>query len=113
MFSSISHRRPLKITCDAPASKIVKVSKDIGMLAPQDVRWRRQGIQPVQRKSLARRIWRLLFAFGMPDVEETCGCGGALPERQFIRLRKRSGSEIRYALAQCGRCRTIVWDEER
>lgn len=113
MFSSIIHPRPLKITCDAPATKIIKASESVGMLSPQDVRWRRQGVQPVKRKSLARRIWRLLFAFGVPDVEETCRCGHALPERRFIRLRKRSGAEVRYALTQCSRCRTIVWDQER
>ncbi len=59
------------------------------------------------------RLWRLLFAFGLPEVEETCSCGSTLPERRFFLLRTLAGSEIRYALTQCGRCRTIVWDEEQ
>ena len=115
MYSSIQ-LRPIKIVCDAPLYEVVKASGRIGMRSPEDVRWRRQSSprdEMAKRRTLARRLWRLLFAFGMPEVEETCGCGGTLPERRPIRLRTRSGAEVRYALAQCGRCRTIVWDEER
>ena len=115
MFSS-THLRPIKITCDAPAYEVVKASGRLGMRSPEDVRWRRQIVPKNDagaRKNLARRIWRLLFAFGMPEVEETCACGNTLPERRFVVLRKRSGSEIRYSLAQCGRCRTIHWDKEQ
>ena len=115
MCSSIQ-LRPLKIVCDAPLYEVVKASGRIGMRSPEDVRWRRQSSprdEGAKRMTLTGRLWRLLFAFGLPDVEEACGCGGILPERRSIRLRTRTGSEIRYALAQCGRCRTIVWDEER
>ena len=115
MFSS-THLRPIKITCDAPAYEVVKASGRLGMRSPEDVRWRRQSAPKSDRsgrKSLASRVWRLLFAFDVPEVEETCGCGNTLPERRFVVLRKRSGSEVRYSLAQCGRCRTIHWDEER
>lgn len=115
-FSSIRRRKPLKIVCDAPAYEVVKASEQVGMHAPEDVRWRRQAMprgETVKRKSLARRLWRLLFAFGMPDVVETCSCSNSLPERRFVLLRKRSGQSIRYALTQCSHCRTIVWDEEQ
>lgn len=114
-FSSVRRRRPLKIVCEAPAYEVVKASEGIGMRSPEDVRWRRQSLpsgETVKRKGLIRRIWRLLFAFGLPEVEETCACGSALPERSYVVVRKHSGPAIRYALAQCGRCRTIVWDEE-
>jgi hypothetical protein len=115
-FSSIRRRKPLKIVCDAPAHEIVQASEVVGMRSPEDVRWRRQAMpkgETVKRKSLAHCLWRLLFAFGVPEVEEKCGCGSPLPERRFVLLRKRSGLTIRYALTQCGHCRTILWDEEQ
>lgn len=115
-FSSIRRRKPLKIVCEAPAYEVVKASEEVGMRSPQDVRWRRQALptgKAANRRSLLRRIWRLLFAFGVPEIEEACACGSTLPERSIVRLRKNNGPEVRYALAQCGRCRTIVWDEER
>jgi hypothetical protein len=115
-FSSLRRRKPLKIVCDAPAYEIVQASEVVGMRSPEDVRWRRQAMpqgETVKRKSLVRRFWRLLFAFGVPEVEEKCGCGNPLHERRFVLLRRRSGQTIRYALAQCGHCRTIVWDQEQ
>ena len=115
MFSSVQ-LRPIKIVCDSPVYEVVKASGRIGMRSPEDVRWRRQSVprdKAAQRRTLARRLWRLFFAFGLPEVEETCSCGSLLPERRSIRLRTLTGSEIRYALAQCGWCRTIVWDEEQ
>lgn len=114
MFSS-TQLRPIKIACDAPAYEVVKASGRAGMRSPEDVRWRRRELPngTAARKTLVRRLWRLLFAFGTPEVEETCGCGATLPERRFLLLRKRSGSAIHYALTQCGRCRTIYWDKEQ
>jgi hypothetical protein len=114
-FSSIRRRKPLKIVCEAPAYEIVQASEVVGMRAPEDVRWRRQSMpkgETVKRKSLLRRLWRLFFAFDVPDVVEACSCGSLLPDRRSVLLRRRSGQTIRYALAQCGRCQTIVWDEE-
>jgi hypothetical protein len=115
VFSSV-HIRPLKIVCDAPPYEVVKASERVGMRSPEDVRWRRQGIPigaAAGRSTVVGRLWRLLFAFGLPEVEETCGCGSILPERRSVRLRTLAGSEIRYTLTQCGRCRTIVWDKEQ
>lgn len=115
MFSSVQIR-PLRIVCDAPPYEVVKASDRIGMRSPEDVRWRRQSVPSsgtAKRRGVIGRLWRLLFAFGLPEVEEKCRCGSILPERRAIRLRTHGGTEIRYGLAQCGRCRTIVWDEEQ
>jgi hypothetical protein len=115
-FSSIRRRKPIKITCDAPAYEIVMASRGVGMRWPEDVRWQRQAMpkgETVKREGLLRRIWRLLFAFGVPEVEKLCGCGCVLPERRFVLLHKRSGSQICYAVAQCRHCHTIAWDEEQ
>lgn len=115
MFSSVQ-LRPIHIDCDAPPYEVVKASDRIGMRSPEDVRWRRQSTPnsgASRRKSVVGRLWHLLFAFGLPENEEKCRCGGILPERHSIRLRTLGGVEIRYALARCGRCRTIVWDEEQ
>lgn len=115
MLSSVQIR-PLRIVCDAPPYEVVKAGERIGLRSPEDVRWHRQSAassKTGRRKTLAGRLWHLLFAFGLPEIEEKCGCGGTLSERRSIRLRTLAGSEIRYALAQCGRCRTIVWDEKQ
>ncbi len=115
-MSSSTQLRSINIICDAPPYKVVKASTRIGMRSPQDVGWCRQRVpncQAVTQRTVLGHLWRLLFAFGLPEVEETCGCGSTLPERRFLLFRTRAGSEIRYALAQCGRCRTIVWDEEQ
>ncbi|HEY7327293.1 MAG TPA: hypothetical protein VH592_06630 [Gemmataceae bacterium] len=115
-FSSVQPCKTLKIVCEAPAYEIVKASGSVGMRSPEDVCWRRQAMpkgETPKQKSLAGRIWQLLFAFCLPEVQETCGCGRPLPERRFVFLRKRSGAKIRYALTQCSRCHTILWDEER
>lgn len=115
-FSAVRRRKPFKIVCEAPAYEVVKASEEVGLCSPQDVRWRRQAMpkgETVKRKGLFRRLWRLLFAFGVPEIEETCGCRSVLPERRFILVRKSSGAAIRYALTQCGRCHTVLWDEER
>lgn len=112
MFSSIEIR-PLKIRCDAPSYEVVRASEQIGMRSPEDVPWRRRVVARAERRSLGYRLWRLLFAFGMPEVEEKCGCGSTLPERRGVQLRSRRGKEVRFALTQCGRCRTILWDRER
>lgn len=114
MFSSVQ-LRPIQIACDAPAYEIVKASGRLGMRSPQDVRWRRlalPNLDAATRKSWLRRVRRLLFAFGTPEVEETCACGNTLPERRVLLLRANSGLATRYALTQCGRCRTIIWDKE-
>jgi hypothetical protein len=115
VFSSVQ-LRPLRIVCDAPPYEVVKASDRIGMRSPEDVSWRRQSVPDSglpRRTRVLGRFWRLLFAFGLPEVEEKCRCGSILPERRAIRLRTLSGTEIRYTLGQCGRCRTIVWDEEQ
>lgn len=113
MFSSVQ-LHPIKIACDAPAYEIVRASGRAGMRSPEDVLWRRQALANIDtatRKPWLRRIWRFLFAFGTPELEETCSCGNRLPERRFLLLRSRSGSETRYAITQCSRCWTILWDK--
>jgi hypothetical protein len=98
MFSSVQ-LRPIKVVCDAPVYDVVKASGRIGMRSPEDVRWRRQSVprdKAAQRRTLARRLWRLFFAFGLPEVEETCVCctSSAVPgERRLNRTRRwHSGS---------------------
>jgi hypothetical protein len=105
---------PIAIECDAPSYDIVKASGQVGMRTPEDVRWCRKP-SPARNtaigwQALAGRIWRLLFAFGLPDAEEVCLCGRPLPERRPVLFRSLSRGEARYALAQCGQCRTIFWD---
>jgi hypothetical protein len=114
MFSVIQIR-PLELAYDAPSEEVVKASGRLGLRSPQDVRWTRQA--PPRRdaapsRTFSQRLWRLLFAFGVSEAEETCGCGGVMPERRVVLLRTLAGEEIRYGLTQCERCRAIVWDQE-
>lgn len=113
MQSSIQ-LRPISIECDAPPYDIVAASGKVGLRTPQDVRWSRKSSPTIAAspgwRFLARRVWKMLFAFGMPDAEETCFCGGSLPERRPVLFCSPTRGEARYALTQCGRCRTIFWD---
>src|SRR5690349_12052207 len=106
--------KPVTIECDAPPYDIVKASGQVGMRTPQDVRWCRKP-SPARNtvsgwRALGSRIWKLLFAFGLPDGDEMCRCGSPLPQRRPVLFRSPSRGEAHYALAQCGRCRTIFWD---
>jgi hypothetical protein len=106
--------KPIAIECDAPPYNIVKASGQVGMRTPEDVRWCRKPFVPRKTttgwSALAGRIWKLLFAFGLPEGEEECVCGSLLPQRYPVLFRSLSGGEARYTLAQCGRCRTIFWN---
>jgi hypothetical protein len=113
MESSV-YLSPIAIECDAPPYNIVKASEQVGMRTPEDVRWCHKPAPPRKAatgwQALTGRIWKLLFAFGLPDGEEECVCGRLLPERFPVLFRSSSGGEACYTLTQCGRCHAICWD---
>lgn len=95
---------PLDIVCDAPPYPVVRACAGLGFRAPQDVRWRR-----VDRRELARPGG--LFNWGRPRAP-ACACGQAMPPLESYTFTFVSGSQSRYFLAQCPRCRTIFWDKD-
>ena len=104
---------PIHVECDAPPYEIVKASEQVGMRTPQDVRWCHRPSHSRNEaagwRGLIGRIWKLLFAFGMSEGEETCLCGRLLPERFPVLFRSPAREDACYTLTQCGRCRTIFW----
>ena len=105
---------PIAIECDAPPYDIVQASGQIGMRTPEDVRWCHRpppaGRAAAGWRGVPGRIWKLLFAFGIPEGGETCLCGRLLPERSPVLFRSDLRGDTAYTLAQCGQCRTIFWD---
>jgi hypothetical protein len=113
MESSVS-LSPITIECDAPPYDIVQASGQIGIRTPEDVRWCHRPAHARRPafgwRGVAGRIWKLLFAFGIPEGGETCLCGRLLPERSPVLFRSDLRGDTAYTLAQCGQCRTIFWD---
>jgi hypothetical protein len=113
MESSV-YLSPIAIECDSPPYNIVKASAQVGLRTPEDVRWCRKPSPPRKApagwSALPGRIWKLLFAFGLPEGEEECVCGRLVTERFPVLFRSQSGAEACYTLTQCDNCRTILWD---
>jgi hypothetical protein len=100
--------------CDAPPYSIVKACHMIGIRAPEDVRWCR--LSHFRRRLHSARVlldpqtWKALL--GMDEHEsEKCNCGQVLPVLELYTFTLLSGRQRQYLLAQCGRCRTIFWEE--
>lgn len=95
---------PIEILCDAPPYPVVKACAGLGFREPQDVRWAR-----LDRRRLRRPAG--LFPWLRPAAPR-CACGQPLPALESYTFTFVSGSQARYHLGQCRRCRTIYWDRE-
>jgi hypothetical protein len=62
------------------------------------------------RELLDPHTWKALL--GMEEQNhENCSCGQPLPALEMYTFTLLSGRQRNYFLAQCGRCRTIFWEE--
>src|SRR5262245_5206835 len=95
---------PIEVLCDAPPYPVVKSCANLGFVRPQDVRWSR-----LDRRSLRRPAG----LFWLRPAAARCTCGEALPAMEGYVFTFVSGSQARYHLCQCKRCRAIYWDKER
>jgi hypothetical protein len=112
MFSRLG---PVEIECDCPPYAVVQASQRIGLRTPEDVRWCRLGHFLREPPT-----WRELFSLegikgvlGMRDRRKakTCVCGQPLPCLARYAFTYNTGVEESYLLGQCGRCRTVFWEE--
>jgi hypothetical protein len=108
----LSSSGPIEIDCDAPPYPIVRACAKLGFRSPLDVRWRR--VKPHEEpegweKVLSWRPWRLLRGAARRH-REACFCGAPRPHLEMC-IFIGYGHRARYVIGQCGRCRTIFWDE--
>jgi hypothetical protein len=105
---------PFEICCDAPPYLIVKACSRIGFHAPEDVRWCRIGHHAGTADSWRQLIpftpWNVFLKIGQ-RTEKACSCGRRLPQLEGYTFTLSTGKELSYGLGQCGRCRTIFWEE--
>jgi hypothetical protein len=94
---------PIDIVCDAPPYPVVRACAGLGFRSPQDVRWRR-----VDRRDLNRPASFFPWLRRAP----ACACGHAMPQLESYTFTFVSGTQSRYFLGQCARCRTIYWDKD-
>jgi len=105
---------PIDITCDAPSYKVVQACRRVGLQEPEDVRWCRLSEHgPVThgwRGLFHSETWKRLLK-PQPAHEKGCRCGGRLPDLDRVTFTFTTGHEATYLIGQCGRCRTVFWDE--
>ena len=106
---------PIEILCDAPPYPIVRAGHRIGLLTPEDVRWCRMSRflkEHAERPGGGFHLpgWKLLLGMGR-GPEGACTCGQKLPLLERYTFTFRTGEEVFYLIGQCGRCRTVFWDE--
>jgi hypothetical protein len=94
---------PIDVLCDAPPYPVVRACAKLGFERPQDVRWGR-----LDRRSLRRPAG----LFWLRPVVARCSCNEPLPAMESFVFTFVSGTQTRYHLCQCPRCRAIYWDKE-
>jgi hypothetical protein len=97
---------PIEVTCDSPPFFIVQACLRIGLKSPADVRWNR-----LSHQADAQGGWRQLLGFPAASTATSCHCGQPLPGLEAYTFTLVTGKEVSYLLGQCGRCRTIYWDD--
>ncbi len=106
---------PIDVCCDAPPYAIVRACEMLGFQSPLDVRWCRMSHYPYlsgEQDALHNGgAWRWFTNKG-PGKEKTCTCGESLPMLEGYTFTLACEKVLEYRLGQCGRCRTIFWEEE-
>jgi hypothetical protein len=110
-----SHLGPLDIECDCPPYVVVQASRRIGVRTPEDVRWCRLNHflaePPSWRQLLSLEGIKSALGLGDRRKSKTCICGQPLPCLARYAFTYSTGAEASYLLGQCGRCRTVFWEE--
>ena len=110
----MSHRLGrLDIDCDCPPYPIVRACRQVGIEAPEDVRWcrlhhevpRPGGPPPT---GLLGLLWAVAGARG-PGVR--CRCGAPQPALRVFRMIYSTGETACYLLGQSDCCHTGFWDQ--
>jgi hypothetical protein len=107
--------RPIEINCDAPPYAIVKACQLFGVQAPQDVGWCRVSHAPTGTAGRRLRLfdvraWKQFLGMDAPEGP-ACVCGSERPVVERYTFTYSTGGKAHYSIGQCGRCRTIFWEE--
>jgi hypothetical protein len=108
-----SHFGTIDVACDAPPHSVAEVCRELGFLAPLDVRWCRMSNFNGGPRANGGALRALLSLFsGRSDTSrKNCTCGKPLPEMTRYTCTFESGKQAHYLLGQCLRCRTMFWEE--
>jgi hypothetical protein len=114
MFSS-SRLGLLTVECDCPPYAIVAAAQRVGIREPEDVRWSRLSHHlnepPSWRELLSLHGLRTALGFARRRDCRNCVCGQPMPCLAQYAFTYNTGTEESYLLGQCGRCRTVFWEE--
>jgi hypothetical protein len=106
--------RPIEICCDAPPYQVVQACRRVCIQSPEDVRWLRlsefRTRQDRRQQGPSLLFWKMFGKRG-EGAARTCTCGEPLPELRLVVVTFNTGDKASYLLGQCGRCRTVFWDE--
>jgi hypothetical protein len=107
------HYGPIDIDCDALPYALVQACEMLGFRYPLDVRWCRMSqFLNSQARALglfSSHPWKRLFG-RQQRKEASCSCGEPLPMLEQYAFTFASGAQVEYRLAQCHRCRTMLWE---
>jgi hypothetical protein len=105
---------PIEICCDAPPYQVVQACRHLCIQFPEDVRWLRMGEfltrQDRRQQGPSLPFWKMFWKGGL-GAARTCTCGALLPELRLVVVTFNTGEKASYLVGQCGRCRTVFWDE--
>jgi hypothetical protein len=105
--------RDQEVACDAPPYCVVRRCQDVGFRRPLDVRWlRMRQVRPEPqgwRRWFSLALWKRYLG-RRNRTGLTCACGTSLPGLKRFRYVDGAGTATDYLLAQCGRCRTMIWN---
>jgi hypothetical protein len=107
---------PIEIHCDAPPYSIVRAARGLGFGQPEDVRWCRMAHFRADREGhwefLNPLTWKSALGGGVRNRKQAgCSCGQDLPVLERYIFTFSSGDQVSYLIGQCGRCRTIFWED--
>jgi hypothetical protein len=97
------HLGPLEIDCDAPPYCVVRATRQVGIVDPEDVRWARIGRHVLDWIAQPRR--------GLAARRVTCVCGRPLPALEPVTFTFETGASLSILVGQCSCCRAVYWDE--
>jgi hypothetical protein len=99
------HLGPLEIDCDAPPYCVVRATRQVGIVDPEDCRWARLSRHLFD---WANRRGRRRAAGSRPV---RCVCGGPLPGLERVTFTFDTGASVSCLVGQCPVCRSVFWDE--
>lgn len=107
---------PIEVECDAPPFSVVKACRQFDLHSPEDVRWCRLSHFPPRNFQARMNLfdphtWKRLLGLRPELSPFQCLCGRERPRLDRYTFTFISGRKQDFLIGQCGRCRTIFWEE--